>query len=64
LPRDDNLERGHARAVRWQPLVRHSLHLGKSLRATLSRYDIAAVLHCGAYAYIGASMQAPGFRGR
>lgn len=55
----DNLSRGNRWAVRWGPLELHDLHDRRALREVLVKYDIAAVLHFAAYAYVGESMRAP-----
>ena len=55
----DNLSRGHARAVKWGPLVPSDLADSDALRAVIQQYDIKAVMHFAAYAYVGESMQDP-----
>jgi UDP-arabinose 4-epimerase len=56
----DNLAHGHTWAVRWGPLVRGDLADRDLLADTLARYSIDAVIHFAAFAYVGASMNAPG----
>ncbi len=55
----DNLVYGHREAVRWGPLVEGDLADAKLLADTLSRFDVAAVIHFAAFAYVGESMVKP-----
>ncbi|MBV8890171.1 MAG: UDP-glucose 4-epimerase GalE [Alphaproteobacteria bacterium] len=55
----DNLSRGHAEAVRWGPLVEGDLRDRGRLGEAMRRYDIAAVMHFAAFAYVGESMSNP-----
>jgi UDP-arabinose 4-epimerase len=55
----DNLGRGHREAVRWGPLVEGELADRGLLAATLRRFDVAAVMHFAAFAYVGESVQKP-----
>jgi UDP-glucose-4-epimerase GalE len=55
----DNLSRGHARAVRWGPLVEGDLHDRATLVAALRSHGIAAVMHFAALAYVGESVGDP-----
>jgi len=55
----DNLVYGHRQAVRWGPLVEGDLADGALVADTLRRFDIAAVMHFAAYAYVGESMAKP-----
>lgn len=55
----DNLSRGHARAVRWGPLVEGDLHDGPRLAAAMREHAIAAVMHFAAFAYVGESVRDP-----
>ena len=55
----DNLSRGHRDAVRWGPLVTGELADRELVTATLRRFDIAAVMHFAALAYVGESMTRP-----
>jgi UDP-arabinose 4-epimerase len=55
----DNLSRGHRDAVRWGPLVIGELADRELVTATLRRFDIAAVMHFAALAYVGESMTRP-----
>jgi UDP-glucose-4-epimerase GalE len=56
----DNLVYGHPWAVKWGPLVEADLQDAEVLSKTLREYDIQAVMHFAAYAYVGESMQDPG----
>ena len=55
----DNMVYGHRDAVRWGPLVEGELADRPLLAATLKRFDIAAVMHFAAFAYVGESMVKP-----
>jgi UDP-arabinose 4-epimerase len=55
----DSLVYGHREAVRWGPLVEGDLADQALVAATLRRFDIAAVMHFAAYAYVGESMAKP-----
>ena len=55
----DNLSRGHAGAVRWGPLVEGDLHDRATMVAALRAHRIAAVMHFGAFAYVGESVGEP-----
>jgi UDP-arabinose 4-epimerase len=55
----DNLGRGHARAVRWGPLVIGELADTRLLASVLAQYRPVGVLHFAALAYVGESVQAP-----
>ena len=55
----DNLVYGHREAVRWGPLVEGDLADRALVAQTLRRFDIAAVMHFAAYAYVGESMAKP-----
>jgi len=56
----DNFVYGHRWAVEWGPLVEGDLADGTLLRKVLTEYEIAAVMHFAAFAYVGESMQHPG----
>jgi UDP-arabinose 4-epimerase len=56
----DNLVYGHKWAVKWGPLIEGDLADDALVRNTLRKYDIEAVIHFAAYAYVGESMQEPG----
>ncbi|MGD9712273.1 MAG: UDP-glucose 4-epimerase GalE, partial [Thermomicrobiales bacterium] len=55
----DNLSTGHAWAVKWGPLVRGDLADKNLIVETLRDYDIAAVIHFAASAYVGDSVVQP-----
>ncbi len=55
----DNFVYGHRDAVRWGPLVEGDLSDGALLGDTIRRFDIAAVMHFAAFAYVGESMAKP-----
>src|SRR5690242_10370519 len=55
----DNLVYGHHEAVRWGPSVEADLADRPLLAETLRRFDIAAVMHFAAFAYVGESMSNP-----
>jgi UDP-glucose-4-epimerase GalE len=55
----DNLARGHREAVRWGPLIEGDLADRALLRDSLRRFEIVAVMHFAAYAYVGESMTKP-----
>jgi len=55
----DSLARGHREAVRWGPLVEGDLADRTLLVDTIRRFDVAAVMHFAAFAYVGESMTRP-----
>ncbi|WP_090200535.1 UDP-glucose 4-epimerase GalE [Yoonia tamlensis] len=55
----DNLSTGHADAVRYGPLVRADIRDSDAVNATIRSYDIAAIIHFAASAYVGESVQDP-----
>jgi UDP-arabinose 4-epimerase len=55
----DNLSNGHRSAVKWGPLVVGDLADGRLLRQTIREYDVRAVIHFAADAYVGESMSQP-----
>ena len=56
----DSLIHGHREAVRWGPLVEADLADAERLVDTLKRFEVAAVLHFAAFAYVGESVEQPG----
>jgi UDP-glucose-4-epimerase GalE len=56
----DNFCYGHRSAVKWGPLVEGDLADEALLRQTFHDYEIDAVMHFAAYAYVGESMTDPG----
>jgi UDP-glucose-4-epimerase GalE len=55
----DNLSTGHRWAVNWGPLIEGDLSDTDLLRNVFAGFDISAVIHFAAHAYIGESMAAP-----
>jgi UDP-arabinose 4-epimerase len=55
----DNLERGHASAVRWGPLERGDARNYEDLRRAFLNWKPFAVMHFAAYAYVGESNAEP-----
>jgi len=55
----DNLSEGHEWAVRWGPLVRGDLADKASIAEALASYQITAVIHFAAHAYVGESVHNP-----
>ncbi|TBY85625.1 MULTISPECIES: UDP-glucose 4-epimerase GalE [Rhizobium] len=55
----DNLSTGHADSVRWGPLIRAELADAATLRRTLTEFSPDCVIHCGANAYVGESVDMP-----
>lgn len=55
----DNLSAGHRWAVRWGPLVEGDLADKALISRVLELYEIQAVVHFAASAYVGESMQNP-----
>ena len=55
----DNLSEGHRLAVRWGPLVVGDIADRALLTETLRRYEISAVMHFAAHAYVGESVDEP-----
>jgi len=55
----DNLINGHRWAVQWGPLIEGDINDRRKLVDTLRRYEISAVLHFAAFAYVGESMVSP-----
>ncbi|MBI5085964.1 MAG: UDP-glucose 4-epimerase GalE [Acidobacteria bacterium] len=55
----DNLSRGHRRAVRWGPLIEGDLADQSQIIDAIRRYNVEAVVHLAAYAYVGESVADP-----
>jgi UDP-glucose-4-epimerase GalE len=55
----DNLAYGHREAVRWGPCVEGDLADRALVADTIRRFDISAVMHFAAFAYVGESMTKP-----
>jgi UDP-arabinose 4-epimerase len=56
----DNLSCGHRWAVRWGPFIQGDLADVVLLETVLREYNIKAVIHFAAFAYVGESMRDPG----
>ena len=55
----DNLERGHAQAVKWGPLEHADIRDEHAIRRIFEHWRPEAVLHFAAYAYVGESIVEP-----
>jgi UDP-arabinose 4-epimerase len=55
----DNLKRGSRSAVKWGPLVVGDVMNKHDLRQAIGRYQVEAVLHFAALAYVGESVEHP-----
>ena len=55
----DNLIHGHRWAVQSGPFVEGDIGDRAKLLETISRYNISAVMHFAAFAYVGESIQRP-----
>jgi UDP-glucose-4-epimerase GalE len=55
----DNLVYGHREAVRWGPFVEGDLADKARVLEALRRYEVGAVMHFAAFAYVGESMTKP-----
>ena len=55
----DNLIYGHRHAVKWGPFVEGDLADKELILKTIDEFDIQAVIHFAAYAYVGESMEEP-----
>ena len=55
----DNLVYGHPWAAQWGPLVRGDVADGQLVRDALRTYEVKAVVHFAAYAYVGESVENP-----
>ena len=56
----DNLEHGHAEAVRWGPLEQGDIADRARLDEIITRHHPIAAMHFAAYAYVGESVTNPG----
>jgi UDP-glucose-4-epimerase GalE len=56
----DNFVYGNRWAVQWGPLVEGDVADRAKLVETIRQFDVAAVVHFAAYAYVGESMVKPG----
>jgi UDP-arabinose 4-epimerase len=55
----DNCSKGHRSAAKWGPLVVGDLADSSLLRDTIIKYDVRAIIHFAADAYVGESMTQP-----
>ena len=55
----DNLKRGSRAAVKWGPLIVGDVMNKQELRQAIDRFEIDAVLHFAALAYVGESVENP-----
>jgi UDP-arabinose 4-epimerase len=55
----DDLSTGHSWAVKWGPLVVGDITDRELVAKTLKRFNIQAVVHFAAHAYVGESVQQP-----
>jgi UDP-glucose-4-epimerase GalE len=55
----DNLSTGHESFVRWGPFVKADIRDHATLREVMLAYDVSAVLHFAACAYVGESVIDP-----
>jgi UDP-arabinose 4-epimerase len=55
----DNLVRGHRWAVQWGPFVEGDIKDRSKLIDTIRQYEINAVMHFAAYAYVAESAVSP-----
>jgi len=55
----DDLSRGHRHAVKWGPFVSADIGDSTVVRRIIEKYEINAVLHFAASAYVGESMSSP-----
>src|ERR1019366_3399315 len=56
----DSLVRGHLQAVRWGPFVEGDIGDKAKVLETFRRYQIRAVLHFAAFAYVAEAVKQPG----
>jgi len=55
----DNLSSGHRRAVGWGDFVHGDIRDGQALRAAMTQYDVAGVIHFAGLIEVGRSMTRP-----
>ena len=55
----DNLVYGHREMVKWGPFIKGDLANGELLRQVMRDYQVQAVMHFAAYAYVGESVLNP-----
>ena len=56
----DNLVCGHRESVKWGPFIEGSMDNRELLTQLFKKYEIHAVMHFAAYAYVGDSVTDPG----
>ena len=56
----DSLVNGHRWAVRWGPFIEGDIGDKAKLLEAMQRYEVIAVIHFAAFAYVGESMKRPG----
>ncbi len=56
----DNLVYGHREAVKWGPFIEGSMKNRDILKKIFTEYEIEAVMHFAAFAYVGESVTNPG----
>ncbi|MBN1471415.1 MAG: UDP-glucose 4-epimerase GalE [Syntrophaceae bacterium] len=56
----DNLVYGHRKAVKWGPLIEGAMENKEILDGIFTNYEIHAVMHFAAFAYVGESVVDPG----
>jgi UDP-glucose 4-epimerase len=55
----DNFRTGHRSAVKWGPLVEGDLADGSLIREVIAGFNVRAVMHFAANAYVGESVRRP-----
>ena len=55
----DNLSLGHRQFVQWGPLIVGSTHDSAAVGRALNEFDVCAVMHFAAFAYVGESVVDP-----
>ena len=55
----DNLVQGHRWAAKWGPLIVGDISDSELVRRTVAEFDVKAVIHFAAHAYVGESVQNP-----
>src|SRR5262245_11430382 len=55
----DNLSTGHDWAVKWGPLILGDIADRRLVMESLKQFDIQAVIHFAAHAYVGESVEQP-----
>jgi UDP-glucose-4-epimerase GalE len=56
----DNLVYGHREAVKWGPFIEGAMENRDILDSIFAQYEIEAVMHFAAFAYVGESVTEPG----